>query len=396
MSLTSVVGQSQQALDGREAGLQAMRRALDQVGRQSVAFGWVIASHVYVLQDVLAGAADLLGNVPLLGFSSSAELSAAGRSRRSVVVALVCAEDVQGRAGWWPNFAQDTRVCVQAMLQSMRPDPQAGESLLLVADGLNGDAALLCNMLSETGLMAAGCLAGGELWRGRTFQLGGRQSGNGGLAAAVLSGNVAMGVGVAHGWRPVGALSRLTRVQGQWVRTLDDQPASETYARLFGYPAREWSHSPLNDLVRLYPLGVHDAQGMKVRSPLRVEVDGSLRMNTALPEGGLVDILVGSQQGCQQAAARAARQALAALGPTRPCLAILLADMAWQSLLELDANVEVDAVREIIGKDVPLAGGYTLGQIARLSPDGPVELFNQHILLLLFGSRAVEGEDIRL
>jgi hypothetical protein len=395
MGLTALVGYSQ-AVDGREAGLQAMRQALDQVGRLPVAFGWVIASHVFALQDVLNGAADLLGNVSLLGFSSSAELSAAGRSHRSVVVALLCSDEIQCRAGWWPDFAQDSRACIQMMLQSLRPDSQAGESLLLVADGMNGDAALLSSILSDTGLMVAGCLAGGELWRGRTFQLGGRASGSGGLAAAALGGNVVIGAGVAHGWRPVGALSRLTRVQGQWVRTLDDQPASETYARLFGRPAREWSHPPLNDLVRLYPLGVQEAQGMKVRSPLRVEVDGSLRMNTTLPEGGLVDILVGSQKGCQQAATQATLQALAALGPTRPRLAILLVDMAWQSLLELDAGAEVVAVRRALGEDVPVMGGYTLGQIARPTRDGPVELFNQHILVLLFGSKTIEGEEIHL
>jgi hypothetical protein len=425
--LNAAVGQSQ-ALDGREAGSQAMRAALDKTARAPVAFGWVIASHALPLQQVLFGATDLLGNVPLLGFSTSGTLYASPEpgtaasmesdsARRSVVVALITSEDVQGRSGWWPDFGQDSRACTQNMLQAMQPDAETGDILLAVADGLSGDAAFLCQAVSSRNYLMAGCLAGGELWRGRTYQLGGRQSGGGGLAAAVLSGDIAIGVGAAHGWQPAGALARLTRVQGQWVRTLDDQPANEAYARLFGYSARQWAYPPLNDIVRLYPLGLQEgdsedsAAEILVRSPLRMEADGSLRMNTTLPEGRLVNFMIGSQQGCLEAARRAAKQALATLGQVRPSLALLLVDAAWQTLFEVQPDSVVRAVQEILGEEMPMAGGYTFGQMARLpameseragakkqaggnSSNNPARLLNQHILVLLFGSRGIEGDDI--
>lgn len=393
MTFVASVGTSQ-ILNGREAGLQATRQALDGAGRVPAVFGWVIASHVFPIQEVLAGASDLLANVPLIGFTTSGEITPQGRARRSVAVALLCADDIQGRAGWWPEFVQNTRDCVQNMLQALKPDPQAGESMLVVADGLSGDSDLLCEALSMQDIPVVGCLAGGELWRGRTFQLGGWQAGSSGLAAAVLGGNLVMGSGVGHGWQPVGALARLTRVQGHWVRTLDDQPASETYARLFGFPAREWSHAPLSDLVRLYPLGMQEPDGMFVYSPLRMEVDGSLRMNCTLPEGVTVDFMVGSPDTCRLAAAGAAQQALAALGPTRPRLAVLLVDAAWQTVLELEPRAEVDAVRQVIGEDVPLIGGYTFGQISRTRSDGPLRSLNQHILVLLFGGKCLEVGDV--
>jgi hypothetical protein len=372
-----------------------MRQALEGAGRAPVVFGWVIASHVFPLQEVLAGASDLLANVPLIGFTTSGEITPQGRARRSVAVALLCADDIQARAGWWPDFVQDSQACVQTMLQALKPDPQAGESLLVVAEGLNGDNAVLKEALSAIEcLPVAGCLSGGELWRGRTFQLGGWQAGSSGLAAAVLSGNVVVGSGAAHGWQPVGALARLTRVQGHWVRTLDGQPASEMYARLFGYPARDWSHAPLNDLVRQYPLGLQEADGTSVYSPLRMEVDGSLRMNVALPEGQVVELMVGSPDSCRQAAAQAARQALETLGPTHPRLAVLLVDAAWQAVLDLDPQAEIEVVRQVIGEDVPLIGGYTFGQIGRIHAEDPVRVLNQHILVLLFGVKNVEVGDV--
>jgi hypothetical protein len=389
MSLSAAVGSSNSA-DAREAGLQAARQALDQLGRGPVVFGWLIVSHTLPVQQALSGAADLLGDAPLLGFSTSAELTDAGRARRSVVVALLSADDVQARAGWWPDFVQDSRACTQNMLKSLQPDGEAGELLLTVADGLGGDASHLCAALSSAGYPVAGCLAGGELWRGRTYQVGGRQQGSGGLAGAVLSGNVVIGVGSAHGWQPVGALTRLTRVQGQWVRMLDNQPANEVYAHFFGYPARLWAYPPLSEMVRLYPLGIQESGGLLVRSPLRVEVDGSLRMNTVLPEGRIADLLVGSQDSCLEAARQAVSQALTALGPTRPRLAVVLVDAAWQTMLELNPQAEVQAVRQALGGDAPIVGGYTFGQIAPTSPHGPPQLLNQHMTVILFGVKKVE------
>jgi hypothetical protein len=207
----------------------------------------------------------------------------------------------------------------------------------------------------------------------------------------VLGGNILMGVGAAHGWRPVGALARLTRVQGIWVRTLDNRPASEVYAHYFGFPSREWAYPPLNDLVRLYPLGVQEPDRLIVRSPLRVEVDGSLRMNTVLPVGRLVELMVGTRQGCLDAVQEATRQALASLAPSRPRLAVVLVDSAWQAMLDLQADAEVQAIRSVLGEGVPIVGGYTFGQIARTVPGGPVRLMNQHITIVLFGSKSVEA-----
>jgi hypothetical protein len=389
MPLITAVGNST-LIKGREAGFQAVEAALEQVGRQPVVFGCVVSSYVHPIDQVLSGVVDLLGDAPLLGFSSSAELTTAGLEHRSVAVALLCGEGFYGRANWWPDFASDNRACTRRMLQELEPDSGQFESLLVAADGLNGDAAYLCQALSEDGYPLAGCLAGGNLQRGRTFQIGGRGSGSGGLAAAVLGGDILTGVGSAHGWQLVGAMARLTRVQGQWVREIDGQPPNHLYARLFGYAASQWVHPPLNEMVRLYPLGVHKDSGLVVRSPLWMEADGSLRMNTELPEGSVVDLLVGTQEACLKAAHRAAEDALASLGPIRPKLALLLVDEAWPAILELRPGAEVEAVRSVVGNDVPVLGGYSFGQIARLKPGQEAFLLNQHILVVLFGEKQLE------
>ena len=174
------------------------------------------------------------------------------------------------------------------------------------------------------------------------------------------------------------------------MHELDGRPANETYERLFGYPARQWAYPPLSEMVRLYPLGVQGDADLVVRSPIRMEVDGSLLMNTTLVEGSSVDLMVGTKENCIRAARRATESALVALGPTRPKLALALVDAAWQTLLELQPGAEIEAMRQVLGMDVPVLGGYTFGQIARLNPDKPVDLLNQHMLVVLFGEKRVE------
>jgi hypothetical protein len=248
MSVQAAIGQSW-AVDGHQAGLEAARQALDKLGRAPIAFAWIIVSHSYQIDQALAGVTEVTGDTPVLGFSTSAEISNIGRSRRSVLVGLLSGENIRGRSGWWSEFSQDGQASVQKMLSALHPDPNETTMLLVVADGLGGNADLLCSSLADLQLPVSGCLASGDMVRGRTYQIGGRQSGSGGLAAAVLSGDLIMGVGLAHGWQPIGALTRVTRLQGQWVRLLDNQLPSEVFAHYFGYTARQWVYPPLNSML---------------------------------------------------------------------------------------------------------------------------------------------------
>jgi hypothetical protein len=41
-------------------------------------------------------------------------------------------------------------------------------------------------------------------------------------------------------------------------------------------------------------------------------------------------------------------------------------------------------VQDILGEEVPIAGGYTLGQIVRHKESGLSQLLNQHIVVVAF------------
>jgi hypothetical protein len=390
MTITAFIGTSQ-ALSGRDAATQAMHNALDQVGRNPVFLGIVISSYHHPIQQVVSSVSALVGDAPLIGFSTSAEISTKGLNHHSTAIALLTGDNVKVRADWWPGFGDDSRSVTQRMVNNLQlPDSEG--NLLLVADGFNGDINQLCNTLPRGEYQIAGCLAGSSLHQARTFQMGGRQFGTSGLAAALISGNITIGIGAEHGWQPVGAYYKVTSASGLWVRELDHTSIAEVFSNLFMYPKRDWCFPPLNEIVRLYPLGLEREadDGLVVRSPLKMESDGSLRMNAIVPEGSSVQILVGSTSNCIEAAKKATRTALAGLGTAQPVLALVVPDISWQLLFRSTPGQEIHAVREILGPNVPIIGGYTFGQLncSTQSLENKIpELLNQHFEIILFGEQ---------
>jgi hypothetical protein len=54
-------------------------------------------------------------------------------------------------------------------------------------------------------------------------------------------------------------------------------------------------------------------------------------------------------------------------------------------LLKAQPGAEIAAVQEIIGDSVPIAGGYTLGQVAIVNEEAKPKFLNQHIVVIVFG-----------
>jgi hypothetical protein len=381
MTLTASVSFAQ-ALNGREAGLQATHQALNRLGSGTPRFGFVISSHQYQAREVVSGVSSLLGDTPMIGFSSSVCLAGDGLHSNSVLVGLL-AGDLQAETRWMPGYAQSGRETGAQLSRQIADQPTP--AFLFFADGFNGDADQLCNAISAETLPLVGGLSSGDLHTGHSYQIAGPQNGTGALTAAFLRGDLRLGIGAAHGWNPVGSQFRVTRSRGFWLRTLDGRPASETYAQLFGYPAREWAFPPLSHLARLYPLGVEQGDQLVIRAPIRVEADGSFRMNAPVRDGVDAYLLVGSRNACENAAQQAAQQALQQLEGAKPAFALVLVDIAWEMLLKSHPGTEIAAVQDILGKDVPIAGGYTLGQVVPGKNSATPQLLNQHIVVVAFG-----------
>ena len=68
----------------------------------------------------------------------------------------------------------------------------------------------------------------------------------------------------------------------------------------------------------------------------------------------------------------------------KPSFALVLVDIAWEMLLKSHPGSEISAVQDILGQEVPIAGGYTLGQIVPARESKMPQLLNQHIVVVAF------------
>jgi hypothetical protein len=382
--------------DGHEVARQAVQQALDQLGGNRPALALLFTAQEFSTAEIVNTVSRQLGNIPLWGFSTTCPLSAEGEQPRSVGVMLLSGSGYKAHVNWWPNFAQDSSAVATQFARAVRTQagfPQGDlQGVLLAADGVNGDAGILCKSIDQMNLPVAGCLASGDYRQGRTICLGGNHAESGALSALFLGGRLRLGLGMGHGWRDTGWLWKVTRARDVWLQGLDNLAPASAYASVLGYPEKEWAFSPLSDFVRLYPLGI-EVDGLDhllLRSPLRMEVDGNLRMNTHLPEGQFAHLMTGDPDACLAAVKTATIEAQQSLGAATPVLGLLLIDQAWQALLEGRS----EGLFQQLQKDlpgVPLIGGYTLGQLGwPMSGYNSSQLVNQHALLVLIGETQTE------
>jgi hypothetical protein len=385
MTLFGFVGHAR-ALDAREAGALAARQVLDKIGREPPLLGFVFASSYLPMYQVVSGLTSLLGDIPLIGTSSAGEFSNLTLDERSVAIALLAGEQVKAQAAWSGNYLADSYLATTDIIRQLNFDSGPG-TFFVVADGLSGDAEKLCRGLSDQHSVV-GCLAGAHFRHTQTYQVGGRESGVGGLAAAFIGPELAFGTGAGHGWQPMGESFLITEAEGVSILSLDNKTPVEAYSGLFGFPAHQWISPPLNELVRLYPLGIQGKkeQELIIRSPLCVEPYGNLRMQAPIAEKSVAHIMVGNRESCIAAAQKACKDALGALNGARPELAVVLIDVSWRMLMKTQPGVELEAIRHVLGPDVPIVGGYTYGQLVG-QPGQSAQLLNQHIEVVLLGKR---------
>ncbi len=374
-------------LDGREAARGAIQQALDRLGTARPSLAIAFVSQEFSISDTLTGISSLLTNTPIWGFSTVRPITADGEQARSVVLAVFSGSELKAQVDWWPGFAQDCAGTAKQLVQAIRSETLLPQGLLLVADGINGDASQLCSGLAEVTLPIAGCLAAGDYHLGKTYQLASNQFGVGALSSIIFGGRFRIGIGFGHGWQDIGVNFKVTRVRDIWVNSLDGLPAAEAYSRIFGYPPRDWAFPPLTDLVRLYPLGIEIVPGstdVVIRSPLHVEVDGSFRMNAPVAENQVAHVMVGDINACLMNVKEAINQARQSLGKARILSAVILVDLAWQFLFETRFDEVTAILRSALG-EVPIVGAYTLGQIARPLEGAPPALYNQNLMAVLIG-----------
>ncbi len=338
---------------------------------------------------VLAGVARAAPGAQVVGCTTAGEISTEGPSDGTVVALALGGEGLavttaSAAAGLHPLRGAG----IDAARRSAQPNVDGNRLLLLLTDGLGGDQAdLVRGVFTETGSavpLIGGC-AGDDLAMARTHQFHGSTVLERGVVAATIRSDRRFGIGVRHGWKPVGSPMLVNESTGTEVVQLDFEPALDRYLALAA-PPEEARHDPVafTRFALSHPLGLRRRDHEEVRFIRGADFKRRRLLFVAeVPEGASVRIMSGDRASVLGATNDACDDALAMLGDCRPSALMVFDCVARRGVLGDDGIIEEVARLRARAGGAPVAGFYTYGEIARVRGAGGFH--NQTLVVVAVG-----------
>lgn len=359
--------------NAKDAGKEATISAIKTVENPDllIAFGSVN----YDQNELLSGIRQVNSNAHLIGCSDSGEISNAGSREKGIAVMAIQSDTIRFTIGTGGKISDGTRLAGANLAKDIvsKSDNKIN-CLIMLTDVLAGNGAdIVRGIQDELGkdFLIVGGAAGDDFLFKQTFVYYNDQVLPSSIVGAGLSGNFAIGVGVRHGWVPIGLPKKVTKSQGAVLEELDGKPAISIYEEHFGKKAEDLRKEPLATMAITYPLGmsVEGSDELLIRDPITVDEKGAITCAAEIPNGSEIRLMIGSREEAIMAAKEAAKHALNGLNGSQPRAAIIFNCIARYKLLGRTANEEVEAIQSILGPEVPLIGFYTYGEQAPLGGD---------------------------
>ena len=368
------VGSSKHS-DSYQAGREAAAHAMTRMGLTTANLVLAFGSVRFDQTALLNGIRSITRDAALIGCSTAGEITSEGPAKRSVVVVVIQSDRLTAITGLGSQLDQNPRqtgettawACARARAQ----DPHV---FLAFPDGVSGNVAEAIRGIQTTlgtSFPILGGSAGDDFLFQRTYQYYHATVHSNCLVGALLAGPMTVSFGARHGWQPLGKPRLVTRALDNVVHELDGRAAISVYQEYFGKGAEELRQESLARMTIIYPLGmpIPGEEEHLLRNVLKVTPQGHLVYAGEVPEGSIVRLMMGSKAHALAAARRAAEQAMRGLGAKKARLALVFGSASRARLFGRGAGAEIQCIREVVGRDVPIAGFYGYGELAPLSSE---------------------------
>ena len=349
---------------------------------------WLFCAPKAGLQDLLDGINETVGTRNILGCTTAGEMSCAGYHRGSAVLGGIASDQIDFTIAYAENLSRNCELAGKQLADRLSPSVQY---MQLFTDGISGNGcAILRGIWSVLGdeVPIAGGTAGDNGKFHRTWQFAGGKILTDAAVAIGFSGDFHLGTGVRSGWSPIGLAKKVTRASGNILYELNGEPALQVYERFLGKHAEK-----LPAVGVEYPLGLvgkclDGASGdyYLLRATMSVDrLEKSIRFAGEIPEGAMVHFTCGDSSSILAATTEAARLADAEIGDAHSVMVFFYSCMARKIVLGQRTQEELDCVREVFGRLVPVVGFYTYGEYSRVSCDSPSLLHNETATISVIG-----------
>jgi hypothetical protein len=359
-----------QHTDSRRAGQelgQAIRKAFHGAAADAVV---VFASAQHDYQALLAALCAETGTEVIVGASSAGEFTNGSRGEGQVSAMGLRSDNMKFAVGLGRGVSEDVRGAAGQLLQGfagLQPQAFPYSSALVMTDALAGHTDPLVEELTvRTGgnYCFFGGGAGDDGRFSTTHVFAGREAHSNAVVALEILSHSPVGVGVAHGWEPVGKGLRVTESQGNRLVSLNGMPAAHAFQEHAALSGQRLDPKDPLPFFLHNVIGIRSGDQYRLRVPLAVQDDGAVLCAAAVPEGSIIHVMKTSASSAVHAARQATTDALRALAGAKPAGAFVFDCVATRLRLGREFENELEACARLL-EPAGFVGCNTYGQIAR-------------------------------
>ncbi|MCX5704967.1 MAG: FIST C-terminal domain-containing protein [Candidatus Omnitrophica bacterium] len=360
--------------DHIRAAQEAVESARKQLGNKKIDVVMVFSTIEFAHPQVLKFIRRAFNDTPLFGASSLGIITSERILKYGIAVCLLSL----------PEDSYFNTACVKEISKKSagQAGQELGEKLLYGCKGVHRTMSIIFS----DGLLLNGSelIAGLQERLGRSFPLIGASASDNftftktcvyfndevlpdAACGILFGGKLHFGLGIQHGWKPLGKPRKVTKSNAGRVSEIDNAAAAKIYEDYFAKSITAIKKD-LRHLTMLYPIGIKIPGEKEYLLHNIIDIDDSgILFQGEVPEASTIRLMIGTKESCLQAAAQSAHEARKNLGTHTPKFALIFDSASRFALFTRQANRELESIKEKLGRDTPVIGIYTYAEQAPLS-----------------------------
>lgn len=383
--------------DSEDAIQEILKECDQQLGGLTPVAGLLFSGTEFEHQTVLNHIMRRFPGLQLIGCTTDGEMSSSGGyTEDAITLTLICSDTIEIYAGYGTNAGEQPASAVTQAVDMCRKDACGKPSLaIILPDGLTSSAYRVLQQLGDklgTHLPVVGGMSADRVAMGKdryaSYQFYGNKVLTDSLPMLLFSGPLAYSLGVESGWTPIGKRMTVTQSEGHILKTLDDKPAFDLYVHYLGDVLKENLAG-----IGSYPLAVYE-EGLDrfyLRVPKSAHTDnGYVDFLGEVPEGAQVQITQAIRDEIINGVDRSVESALNQYPQdSKPGMAMMFSCTGRKIALGTRTRDEVRRAKAGLGKDIPMTGFYSFGEIGPVADHAHARYHNTTFVTLLIGEAGV-------